>query len=271
MSNRKINFRSLRFAIVGAIVMAVSLFSLIVLIGDSILNNNRTEENAKTTATDIGDQILMNYENYLSSMFNTFTYLEVELMNYSDMDIISNRFEVIKKSRNDIVNVILCDEEGNIKLHTGLSLYSMPKNTIKEFGSSSKYTFSSPYMIDGEYKILVGKMIMHSVGGAFEKGVLLVEYNFQSLVNISKSTNLGEGGALYILDSNYGIVYSMEDSPSPYLRSSQLDCIKDLIIGVDVLKTLWSFSLVCPCARNPPFTFRSASSFASTITEYLTA
>lgn len=237
MSKRRINFRSLRFAIVHAIVFPVLIFSVIVLLGDISLNNYRTENQAKNSATEIGNQIVMNYENYLSSMFNTITYLEVELMNNSELEVINNRFDVVKNSRADIVNIILCNEEGKTMVSTGLSLHETPDNIKSQYGSSSKYTFSSPYMIDGEYKILVGKMIMHSIGGSLENGILLVEYNFQTLVNISKSTNLGDGGALYILDSDYSMIYSMQNGTSPYLRDAQLKCISNLIIGNSILRT----------------------------------
>jgi two-component system sensor histidine kinase YesM len=228
--------RSLKFTIINAIILTISILVIVVILGDIMINNNRTKEAAKSSATEIGNQVVMNYENYLSSMFNTITYLEVELMNHSDIETIKNRFDVVQKSRTDIVNVILCDINGETIASTGLSLHVTPENIKEEYGSSSKYSFSSPYMIDGEYKILVGKMIMHSIGGGFEYGILLVEYNFQTLVNISKSTNLGDGGAIYILDSDYSMIYSMQNGTSPYLRDKQLECISDLIIGNTILK-----------------------------------
>ncbi len=230
------NMRSLKFTIINAIILTISILVIVVILGDIMINNNRTKEAAKSSATEIGNQVVMNYENYLSSMFNTITYLEVELMNHSDIETIKNRFDVVQKSRTDIVNVILCDIDGETIASTGLSLHVTPENIKEEYGSSSKYSFSSPYMIDGEYKILVGKMIMHSIGGGFEYGILLVEYNFQTLVNISKSTNLGDGGAIYILDSDYSMIYSMQNGTSPYLREKQLECISDLIIGNTILK-----------------------------------
>ena len=230
------NMRSLKFTIINAIILTISILVIVVILGDIMINNNRTKEAAKSSATEIGNQVVMNYENYLSSMFNTITYLEVELMNHSDIETIKNRFDVVQKSRTDIVNVILCDIDGETITATGLSLHVTPENIKEEYGSSSKYSFSSPYMIDGEYKILVGKMIMHSIGGGFEYGILLVEYNFQTLVNISKSTNLGDGGAIYILDSDYSMIYSMQNGTSPYLRDKQLECISDLIIGNTILK-----------------------------------
>nr|MCR5231652.1 histidine kinase [Acholeplasmatales bacterium] len=236
MSKRKINIKSLKFAILMAIVLGVSIFSTTVLLGDIFVNNNRTETAAKNSATEIGNQVVMNYENYLTSMFNTITYLEVELMNNSDIEVVKNRFEVVQKSRNDIVNIILCDTNGNSMLSTGLTLNTTPEDIKNDYGHSSKYTFSSPYMIDGEYKILVGKQTMHSIGGEFEDGILLVEYNFQSLVNISKSTNLGDGGALYIINSDSSMIYSMQNGTSPDLRENQLDMVKDLIIGISILR-----------------------------------
>ena len=237
MSKRIIlRMRSLKFTIINAIILTISILVIVVILGDIMINNNRTKEAAKSSATEIGNQVVMNYENYLSSMFNTITYLEVELMNHSDIETIKNRFDVVQKSRTDIVNVILCDINGETIASTGLSLHVTPENIKEEYGSSSKYSFSSPYMIDGEYKILVGKMIMHSIGGGFEYGILLVEYNFQTLVNISKSTNLGDGGAIYILDSDYSMIYSMQNGTSPYLREKQLECISDLIIGNTILK-----------------------------------
>lgn len=231
-----LHMRSLKFTIINAIILTISILVIVVILGDIMINNNRTKEAAKSSATEIGNQVVMNYENYLSSMFNTITYLEVELMNHSDIETIKNRFDVVQKSRTDIVNVILCDINGETITATGLSLHVTPENIKEEYGSSSKYSFSSPYMIDGEYKILVGKMIMHSIGGGFEYGILLVEYNFQTLVNISKSTNLGDGGAIYILDSDYSMIYSMQNGTSPYLREKQLECISDLIIGNTILK-----------------------------------
>ena len=237
MSKRIIlRMRSLKFTIINAIILTISILVIVVILGDIMINNNRTKDAAKSSATEIGNQVVMNYENYLSSMFNTITYLEVELMNHSDIETIKNRFDVVQKSRTDIVNVILCDINGETIASTGLSLHVTPENIKEEYGSSSKYSFSSPYMIDGEYKILVGKMIMHSIGGGFEYGILLVEYNFQTLVNISKSTNLGDGGAIYILDSDYSMIYSMQNGTSPYLRDKQLECISDLIIGNTILK-----------------------------------
>jgi two-component system sensor histidine kinase YesM len=237
MSKRRIiNFKSLKFAILRAIVLSVSLLSIVVIARDIAINTNRTEEQAKNSSSEIGNQVVMNYENYLNSKFNTITYLEVELMNHNDLNVIKNRFDIIQKSRTDIVHIILCNIDGETMASTGLSLHSSPDNIKQIYGSSSKYSFSSPYMIDGEYKILVGNMIMHSVGGEFENGILLVEYNFQTLVNISKSTNLGDGGALYILDSDYTMIYSMQNGTSPYLRDAQLYCIEDLIIGNSILK-----------------------------------
>ena len=250
MSKRIVNFRSLRFTIVSTIVLIISIFSLAVLLGDITINNQRTENAAKESATEIGNQIVMNYENYLNSMFNTITYLEVELMNNSEDTKLYELFEVVQKSRSDIVNIILCDTEGEAKVSTGISLTILPEKIKSQFGSSSKYSFSSPYMIDGEYKVLVGKMIMHSIGGAFDYGILLVEYNFQSLVNISKNANLGDGGALYILDSNYGIVYSQQNGTSPYLRDVHLNCVKDIILGNSIVKSNGTYSIYVQTLTN---------------------
>ena len=159
MSKRIINFRGLRFTIVSTIVFIISIFSLAVILGDIAINNQKTEAAAKASATEIGNQIVMNYENYLNSMFNTITYLEVELMNNSEDSKIASLFEIVQKSRSDIVNIILCNSEGENIVSTGISLTILPESIKMQFGSSSKYSFSSPYMIDGEYKILVGKMI----------------------------------------------------------------------------------------------------------------
>ena len=233
---RIINLKSLRFAITATIVFCVTAFSLVVLLGDITINNNRTENAAKTSATEIGSLVVLNYENYLDSMFNTITYLEVELMNTSDKDVVLNHFEVIKKSRADIINVILCDVSGGTLISTGLSLHRSPEDIESRFSSSSKYSFSDPYMINGEYKILVGKRITHGLSGSLSSGILLVEYNFQSLVNISENTNLGDGGALYIIDSDYSTVYSLQKGTSPDLREAQLNCVKKSIIGNTILE-----------------------------------
>ena len=169
-------------------------------------------------------------------MFNTITYLEVELMNTGEVNVIKNRFDVIRKSRNDIVNVVLCDINGEYILSTGITLDLSSKEIKEKFQSSSQYTFSSPYVTEGEYKILVGKMIMHNIGGNFNYGILLVEYNFQTLVDISEKANLGEEGALYILGKDYSVIYLSQNKTTPYLREKQLDCIKDLILGNCIMK-----------------------------------
>ena len=61
---RIIHIHSLKFAIVEVIVICVSLFSMVIFLGDISINNDRTETNAKNSAIDIGNQIVMNYENY---------------------------------------------------------------------------------------------------------------------------------------------------------------------------------------------------------------
>ena len=54
---RIIHIHSLKFAIVEVIVICVSLFSMVIFLGDISINNDRTETNAKNSAIDIGNQI----------------------------------------------------------------------------------------------------------------------------------------------------------------------------------------------------------------------
>jgi hypothetical protein len=56
MSKRRIiNFKSLKFAILRAIVLIVSLLSIVVIARDIAINTNRTEEQAKNSSSEIGN------------------------------------------------------------------------------------------------------------------------------------------------------------------------------------------------------------------------
>lgn len=237
--------RSIRFVISSAIVLittfALMFFSL------TLYNQvtNIAEQNAALNTRQIIDQINLNMSFYFRGMMKISDSLG-DLIYYSKdvhSDELKQQIDVIMKTRNDIVALAVFSENG--ELISGAPLYNVKSGSVIKaqdwFTSPLKEPanlyFSSPHVQNifeshHSWVISLSREIWFNINGKREKGVLLVDMNFNSIDQLCQNARLGNRGYIFIVDSDSNIVYHPQQQLiNAGLKSEDTEGIKTHVFG----------------------------------------
>ncbi|WP_150273678.1 sensor histidine kinase [Paenibacillus tepidiphilus] len=177
------------------------------------------EENANINMQQIIEQVNYNLELYVTGMSRIFATAEGQITGSASIDspLLSERMDTLMSSREDLVSVSVFTPEGDYVVGTpGLVLQ---QNTQLEnqswFTSASKsaeIAYSAPHvqnLFKGNYPwvVSISKMISYQEQGQTHQGILLLDFNFRTIDELSRQVKLGKRGYAYILDSLGNIVY----------------------------------------------------------------
>ncbi|MCL2151431.1 MAG: sensor histidine kinase [Oscillospiraceae bacterium] len=246
---RKIG-RFFRSKSVGFIIIAVCVVIVLILVASLsfvAFSSFRTgiDESVNTQTSELSTQIVYNYESTISSI--------IEISNIIQTDI--DRFDISTKDgsalfteylkqivhfKSDIIRISVYDYNSwfclasSSELEIGSSIYIGYTSWFFEaINDPTVHVFSTPYPeyvsqeYTEEYKVNVSKRIQFQNGA--RTGVLKIEISFQSFIDLVDKSNLGEGGHVTIIDSNYDVVYTSE--PEPELTQAGVDVARGLILG----------------------------------------
>ncbi|MDD3123527.1 MAG: sensor histidine kinase, partial [Candidatus Izemoplasmatales bacterium] len=96
----------------------------------------------------------------------------------------------------------------------------------KAINEPSLLFFSNPYLIDGDFRIIVSKIVNHNRGT--EKALMMMELDSNSIIELAENTNLGTQGRIILLDDNYSIIYSSINEDDMF---DVVEATKKIVLG----------------------------------------
>ncbi len=237
--------RSIQF-VISLSIMLITIISM-TFIGVILYSkvSNLAEQNAIINTRQIIDQVNTNLDYYLRSMMEISNYLNEVIRNDAGISStnLKDQMNVILNTRKDIVTLALFSSEG--KLLAGVPFYKMKddvdmteqewfKAPIKE---PANLYFSSPH-VENIYKgqhswvVSLSRGVTVNQNGKKVKGVLLVDMNFSTIDQLCQKVNFGKKGYVYIIDSNYNIVYHPQQQLiNVGLKKENLDDVREHVFG----------------------------------------
>ncbi len=237
--------RSIQF-VISLSIMLITIISM-TFIGVILYSkvSNLAEQNAIINTRQIIDQVNTNLDYYLRSMMEISNYLNEVIRNDADISSanLKDQMDVILNTRKDIVTLALFSSEG--KLLAGVPFYKIKddvdmteqewfKAPIKE---PANLYFSSPH-VENIYKgqhswvVSLSRGVTVNQNGKKVKGVLLVDMNFSTIDQLCQKVNFGKKGYVYIIDSNYNIVYHPQQQLiNVGLKKENLDDVREHVFG----------------------------------------
>ncbi|WP_342561749.1 sensor histidine kinase [Paenibacillus sp. FSL R7-0345] len=177
------------------------------------------EENANLNMQQIIEQVNYNLELYVKGMSNIFDTAEKQITTSAAIDspLLYERMDTLMSSREDLVSVAVFTPQGQYVL--GTPGQSMRLNTQLQsqswFTSAQKtpdISYSAPHiqnLFKGKYTwvVSISKRIEYKQDGELKSGILLIDFNFRTIDQLSRQVKLGKRGYAYILDPLGNIVY----------------------------------------------------------------
>ena len=231
---------------VGFIIIATCIVIVLILMASLLFTtyaNFRTgiNEAINTQTRELSTQIVYNYENSIADIIKTSNIIQTDIDRFDLTSeqgrlMFSDYLSQIIRLSGDIIKISVYDYEARLSLASSAPSEIL-SSTISDADSwffeaindPTVYAFSTPYAEFGsdEYKVNVSRRIRFQ--GGSETGVLLIEISFQSFIDLVDKSNLGEGGHIMIIDSNYGVVYT--SMPEQEIVSEGLDMVREIILG----------------------------------------
>lgn len=207
------------------VILTVTLTSIAVLVTVivSFALYNRfaktAEENASLNMQQIIEQVNYNLGLYVNGMRNIYMKAERQIGQNASIDspMLQESLSTLLESREDLVSFAVFTPDGRLVL----DVPSAPMRRNTRMGEQSWFTapgktgeisFSQPH-VQNLFKqrytwvVSMSKMIAYTDHGTRKKGILLVDFNFRTIDELSKQVKLGKRGYAYILDSLGNIVY----------------------------------------------------------------
>ncbi|MFD5020641.1 sensor histidine kinase [Paenibacillus sp. NPDC058367] len=177
------------------------------------------EENANMNMQQIIEQVNYNLELYVKGMRNIFETAEDQITNSPSVDsaLLMERMAMLMGSREDLVSAAVFTPQG--KYVVGTAGQKLRSNTQLETQSwfttakrTSEISYSAPHiqnLFKGQYiwVVSISKLIQYQENGVLKTGILLMDFNFRTIDELSKQVKLGKRGYAYILDQLGNIVY----------------------------------------------------------------
>ncbi|KAI7252485.1 hypothetical protein KC345_g11478, partial [Hortaea werneckii] len=199
-----------------AVTVAVAVIVSIMLYGKFA---NTAEENANLNMQQIIEQVNYNLELYVKGMGSIFETAEKQITTSQSIDspLLYERMDTLMSSREDLVSVAVFTPQGQYVV--GTPGQSMRLNTQLESQSwfttakrTSEISYSAPHiqnLFKGRYTwvVSISKMIQYREKGELKTGILLLDFNFRTIDELSRQVKLGKRGYAYILDPLGNIVY----------------------------------------------------------------
>ncbi len=165
------------------------------------------------------EQVNYNLGLYVKGMRNIFETAEDQITNSPSVDsaLLMERMAMLMGSREDLVSAAVFTPQG--KYVVGTAGQKLRSNTQLETQSwfttakrTSEISYSAPHiqnLFKGQYiwVVSISKLIQYQEKGELKTGILLMDFNFRTIDELSKQVKLGKRGYAYILDQLGNIVY----------------------------------------------------------------
>ena len=239
--NKLFSSKPVGLLIIAACVAIILILMISLLVTTFSSFRSGIDGAVNTQTSELSTQIVYNYENSISSIIETSNIIQTDIdrLNISDEQgsaLFTEYLSQIIHLKSDIIRISIYDYETRLciasssKGEIGRSVTDQDANWFFEaINDPTVHVFSVPYAEFGseEYKVNVSKRILFQNGA--EAGVLKIEISFQSFIDLVDKSNLGEGGHITIIDSNYDVVYTSLEEPE--LVRDGIDAARDIILG----------------------------------------
>ena len=239
--NRLFSSKPVGLLIIAACVAIILILMVSLLVTTFSSFRSGIDGAVNTQTSELSTQIVYNYENSISSIIETSNIIQTDIDRFDiaakqGSALFTEYLGQITHLKSDIIRISIYDFEtwlciaSSSEGEIGKSVTDQDANWFFEaINDPTVHVFSVPYAEYGseEYKVNVSKRILFRNGAG--AGVLKIEISFQSFIDLVDKSNLGEGGHITIIDSNYDIVYTSLDEPE--LVSGGIDAAREIVLG----------------------------------------
>jgi two-component system, sensor histidine kinase YesM len=202
------------------VVSVILLLTSLVFLG---VFSGTLSDMVESQSREINKQIVMNYEGYINSVIETANYIQFASF---DLDVgrdsgkLAELYEANADIKGDVVSIFLFDAWGRrligpaldfaaVNVISGRRWFALARD-IKEIYHFTYEQEPSIAANRDDDVISVSKSIEYVRNGRASDGILLIELNKDSITDLARKTNLGQGGHLLILDERGNLLYSSE-------------------------------------------------------------
>lgn len=221
----------------------IVIISLIVSSFLSFVNYERTtQELGETSSKEINKQIILNFENYIASVIDTADYIQQKTIEHglkNENHLLEDIYSQAADVQSDIESIVLIDFAGREIVNSSFKEITDDDITQKDWyldviSVDLIYHFSSPHPQDifatsNAQVITVTKIVDYYVGGTKSSAILVIDINTSSIIQLTETTNLGEGGHIVILNDDDTLIYSD-------LEDCQTNQCESLVIAQDIFR-----------------------------------
>ncbi len=171
------------------------------------------EQNAVDRARETALQTTNGIELYIDNMISTLHFTAAQITEMSGSDDYS-RISLIRDGQADIINIALLDEFGNIVYATseGAGISPRQVRACDWYQKAIQWQGTVPYfsrphvqaLFRDQYRWVVSlsRAVEFSTGGNPRTGVLLIDYNYPAVAQLTQGVSLGTSGYAYIVDKD---------------------------------------------------------------------
>jgi len=237
--SRGFQSRPVGVIIVSACVVIILILKVSLLFATFTTFRTGINEAINTQTRELSTQIVYNYENSIANIIDISNIVRMDIDRFDLTDEqgriqFSDYLNQIVRLSSDVIKISIYDYVSRICLassyeHDVLTSTISAEDTwfFDAINDPTVHVFSALYADGDEYRVNVSRRIRFQ--GRARTGVLLIEISFQSFVDLIDKSNLGEGGHVMIIDSNYNVVYtSVPDQETVF---EALNLVREIVLG----------------------------------------
>jgi two-component system, sensor histidine kinase YesM len=229
---------SIGFTIIVSTIGLVLILVVLIVIANYLNFYRNIEETTDVQTQEISRQIVYNYENYISTIIETSNLIQEDISNRdvkNEESAISEYLADLIRLKKEIIRIDLYDIDGNNlsssenkELHTNFPYPKQEDWFVWALRDPTIHNFSVPYQEYGTYRITISKAI--DFNRSQDQGILKIEINFDNIIELAKKSNLGYGGYISIIDSNYNTVYTSKNTIA-LSDDKEKEVLKSIVLG----------------------------------------
>lgn len=194
------------------------------------------------TSKEINKQVILNYENYLSSVIDTSSTLQgyiVETTRDNTFEPLDGLFNTTASILNNTVSIVLLDGHGYVLASSRYDGLIEPYDGTTWFQNAIINTdihhFSRPHIqdisINGEQEVFtISKSVDYFLDGEYQSGILVIDIQTDELISLVDKTNLGDEGHILISSFDDTVIFSSRpDCIDLSCESGQI--VSNMILG----------------------------------------
>ncbi|MDR2822460.1 MAG: sensor histidine kinase [Acholeplasmatales bacterium] len=210
-------------------------FTVIIIFTSMRTYSNSINNSIHIYSDEIKSQIVYNYEAYFGRIINFSNsiskYIE-RIDPLTEEDSVKTYFLNICDSSTEVMGITLFDTIGTTLITTNNDQEDSNSNQTILNEAITNPTIHQIFIPDesNSLTLVIAKYV--TFNKTLNNGVLKIDIDFSNIIDLSKTSNLGEDGHLLIIDSNYRAIYSSNNLQ----REKDIALLRKLILGSQITK-----------------------------------